>query len=83
MNRLNQVLGSGPALGDVRIVDAVRLRDQGDRMMTYLVFRRWAPSCFEAAAFRKIVPVADRAECAETEWLKDMLGAPARPEPVQ
>lgn len=73
---------NGPQLGEIRVVDAVEEKLNGDTStMTFLSFARWRPRCFSALGFRKVTPRADALERAEPEFIG--LLDPARRAPAR
>lgn len=83
--------GIGPVLGERYPVVEVRAfhSPATGQLVPFLVLVRFSPMSWEAAAFRKVVPVADQQVAAEPAFLDDLIGAPApdpataRPEPVE
>ena len=72
---LDGVISSGPAIGERHVVRAVDASSFDGRQM--LTFARFAPRCFDAGCFRKIVPQADAPIVADRAFLDRLIGVPA------
>ncbi|OZA21396.1 MAG: hypothetical protein B7X90_01925 [Novosphingobium sp. 17-62-19] len=82
MRRSGVVAAPGPAKGDVHIVNRVMMSSHPMRGEIVFLALRGLPGWWEAACFRKIQPVADKAEAADSTFLKDLHHRLAR-QPVR
>lgn len=76
----------GPECGQVFIVTAVHIAPHPQHGEAIFLTLKGVPSRWEASAFRKLKPVADKAEAADTAFLADLrhrlATAPAEPAEV-
>lgn len=62
----------GPKIGRTYTVTGVKLSDHPQRgQVIYLYLKGW-PGSYEAASFRKLQPVADKAQAADSTFLHDL-----------
>lgn len=72
MRRSGVVPAPGPAKGDVHIVNQVMMSSHPTRGEIVFLALRGLPGWWEAACFRKIQPVADKAEAADSTFLREL-----------